>query len=235
MINTQSNKTVFVFSLGQLTNSSVTDSIGSFAGLWAEKAGMFKSIVYPFCWLGSAAVYGYDLIKEEEIEKFKKGETTPQQFRQYLRRYYDEAEDSKIDSAWNKLCQIDEKVIENVISLQNVMTKDENIRVLVVSVTNPINAEYIQSALAEKVEGFPPLGRVQFALSYEQKTTSLTQITTTALSQNYEGYEVVSLHNAMTTAASIGTDPECFQYRPYNPSIGEKLGDVIQGVMQQSI
>lgn len=227
MQSSSSRNVVFVLSLGQIAGADISASIGAFAGLWSDKAGDFKSIAHPFCWLGSAVVYGYDSVIGGKIDNFKAGHSLKEEFRAWMKTMYGQS-DEKIDEAWNALCVVTAENKANVQSLCQALARHPNAYVLVVSVTNSINADYIKSNLFKDCD----LSRIRFAFSFEQHNLSLVTLASTALKTYYDGYMVVSLHRDIADSATIGVDQQCFiKHRSYDPRTGEKLGDVIEEVM----
>lgn len=218
---------VFVFSFGQIAGADIPSSIGAFGDLWSNKAGDFKSLARPFCWIASAAFYAYDILVGGNIDKFKLGLSTEEEFRGWMRSHYNNS-DAEIDAAWNALCAVSDQNKENAKSLCEALARQPNAYALVIGMTNSINIDYIKKEVFKDCndDGY---AKIKYATSYEYQKGSLVELASTGLSTDYEGHAVVSLHRDITDANAINIKPELFSYMPYNPSTGVKLGDVIDG------
>lgn len=185
-----------ILSLGQLTKSDWKKSIHAFTALSVSQSKMPHFIAYPFHFLRTLAVYGWDMtFGNHYINKYKLGQQSTDGFVSFLRSRFG-GTDEQLKAAWDAMCEIDDRSLEDIktaISLGDdfleIDSKTYDVELVVVSATNLLHFEFIQTKVNEKLQsdGIPQNYSSKFfasiTKSYEVHEINQTVLANTALSK----------------------------------------------------
>jgi hypothetical protein len=153
-----------ILSLGQLTKSDPMKSVHAFTALSVSKCSFPHFIAYPFHFIRTLAIYGWDMsFGKHYINAYKLGNQSTDGFLSFLESKFG-GTNEQLKAAWNAMCVVDEnslKDIETVLTLssEDLEVKREgsetvfyNVMPVVVSATNPIHFEFIKEQVKEKLQ-----------------------------------------------------------------------------------
>ena len=129
-----------IYSLGQIVQSDIKKSLSAFSKALQEdknySAAYANTVVY--------ITFALDKFWYGTIDSFKAGRITSEIFTSKLANQLGIKNDSKIIDSWNAMCEIDIARKNEIVDLFRLLSKVP-VELIIVSVTNPLQYEYIMN------------------------------------------------------------------------------------------
>lgn len=232
-----------ILSLGQLTKSDPMKSVYAFTALSVEQSKLPHFIAYPLYFLRTLAIYGWDIYFGKNIENYKLGNKTTNDFLGFLRSKFG-GTNEQLKAAWNAMCVIDEQSkadIEHLLNLQanGIATQFQgmdadgktynikhHIAPVIIGATNQLHADYFTDFCSIALK--KSTNDIIFKFSYfsQCKTLDLTALANLALNaEKVDGDKVISLHSKVNIQGAIMSE--------FNPQ-KERLADKVQELVKNN-
>lgn len=218
------DKNLVIMSLGQLVKADASRSIKAFTTLSCKYSTLPYFIAYPLHYVRTSLIYLWDMYVGGNIEDYKVGKKTDNQFMSFLRSRF-AGTDDELKAEWNAMCVIDEKSKADVAALKEFIgNADNNVSLLLVSVTNRIQHEFVMQQLGS-------FDSATVVTSFEHKTNVYNDLASIGV-KKVPGFkdktDIYSLHNKVTKIADeeVKANFHSGAFNPFAERLKDKLGSL---------
>lgn len=191
---------VYITPLGYLIKPNINKSIKAFSDLIANNY-YFPSLAIKFFLFIDYAYY-------RTIDNYKLGNINTEEFRSKIAYQLGIEKSTKIDSAWNAMCELSPETLHNIAKIFQLQQK-EGYKIVIISATNPLQYNYVSAGINQELKdsGCVDLELnpdISIATSFTKHTLDLNKLAEIAIKNkkwNSSEYNIISFDSRITEDA----------------------------------